>query len=51
MIFILKYVADPPGFEPGTSGSEGPGNISQVSRRNHELETLFTNDYRKGHHC
>ena len=29
----------------GDPGSEGPGNISGVSDRNHEMETLSTNDY------
>ena len=42
----LNYnVAGPPGFEPGISGSEGPGFINEVSSGNHKLETLFTDDY------
>jgi len=40
-------VAGPPGFEPGTSGSEDPGNINHVSSKNHQLETLFTNAYHR----
>jgi len=32
----MESVAGPPGFEPGTSGSEGPRLINQVSRRNHQ---------------
>ena len=42
-----RVVAGPPGFEPGVSGSEGPGFINDVSSRNHQLETLFTADYRQ----
>ena len=38
-------VAGPPGFEPRTSGSEGPGLINNVSSRNHKLETTCKDDY------
>ena len=54
VIFLLKekeiyiwgiYVAGPPGFEPGISGSEGPGYINQASRENHKPETVCNDDY------
>ncbi len=32
------------GFLAGISGSEGLGNISKVSNRNHKLETSFRDD-------
>lgn len=38
-IKTIHYAAGPPGFGPGTSGSEGPGYISRVSNENHKLET------------
>jgi len=42
---LVVFMAGPPGFEPGTAGSEDPRLINHVSSRNHKLETLSTNDY------
>ncbi len=42
---MLCFVAGPPGFQPGATGSEDPRLINQVSSGNHNLGTLSTNDY------